>query len=36
LPFTVVAEPRFGAEVTGWGVRRRGVLEWLIAKRRRR
>lgn len=31
LPFTVVAELRFGAEVAGWGVRRRGVLERLIA-----
>jgi hypothetical protein len=26
LPFPVVAEMRFGAEVTGWGARRRGVL----------
>ena len=24
LPFTVVAEMRFGAEVAGWGARRRG------------
>jgi predicted nucleic acid-binding protein len=31
LPFTVVAELRFGAEVAGWGARRRGVLERLIA-----
>ena len=30
LPFTVVAEMRFGAEVAGWGARRRGVLERLI------
>ncbi len=27
LPFPVVAEMRFGAEVAGWGARRRGVLE---------
>jgi len=25
LPFTVVAEMRFGAEVAGWGARRRGA-----------
>ena len=31
LPFTVVAEMRFGAEVAGWGARRRGVLNRLIA-----
>lgn len=31
LPFTVVAELRFGAEVGGWGARRPGVLERLIA-----
>ena len=31
LPFTVVAEMRFGAEVAGWGARRRGVLDRLIA-----
>ena len=31
LPFTVVAELRFGAEVARWGARRRGVLERLIA-----
>jgi len=31
LPFTVVAELRFGAEVAAWGARRRGVLERLIA-----
>lgn len=31
LPFTVVAEMRFGAEVAGWGVRRRGVLDQLVA-----
>lgn len=32
LPFTVVAEMRFGAEVAGWGARRRGVLGRLIAR----
>ena len=32
LPFTVVAEMRFGAEVAGWGKRRRGVLDRLIAR----
>lgn len=32
LPFTVVAEMRFGAELAGWGERRRGVLERLIAR----
>ena len=32
LPFTVVAEMRFGAEVAGWGARRRGVLERLIGR----
>lgn len=32
LPFTVVAEMRFGAEVAGWGARRRGVLNRLIAR----
>lgn len=31
LPFTVVAEMRFGAEVAGWGARRRGVLDRHIA-----
>lgn len=31
LPFSVVAEMRFGAEVAGWGARRRGVLDRLIA-----
>lgn len=30
LPFSVVAEMRFGAEVAGWGARRRGVLERLV------
>ena len=30
LPFTVVAEMRFGAEVAGWGVRRRGALDRLV------
>jgi predicted nucleic acid-binding protein len=28
----VVAEMRFGAEVAGWGARRRGVLERLIGR----
>lgn len=32
LPFTVVAEMRFGAEVAGWGTRRRVVLDSLIAR----
>ncbi len=32
LPFTVVAEMRFGAEVAGWGTRRRDVLDRLIAR----
>ncbi len=32
LPFTVVAEMRFGADVAGWGSRRRGVLDRLIAR----
>lgn len=31
LPFTVVAEMRFGAEVARWGARRRGVLDRLVA-----
>jgi predicted nucleic acid-binding protein len=31
LPFTVVAEMRFGAEVAGWGDRRRAVLDRLVA-----
>lgn len=31
LPFSVVAEMRFGAEVAGWGPRRRNVLGRLIA-----
>ena len=34
LPFTVVAEMRFGAEVAGWGARRRGVLERLVVSSR--
>ena len=34
LPFTVVAEMRFGAEVAGWGARRRGVLDRLVASSR--
>lgn len=32
LPFTVVAEMRFGAEVAGWGARRRAVLERLVVR----
>lgn len=32
LPFTVVAEMRFGAEVANWGTRRRDVLDRLIAR----
>ena len=32
LPFPVVAEMRFGAEVAGWGDRRRSVLESLIQR----
>lgn len=32
LPFTVVAEMRFGAEVANWGARRRDVLDRLIAR----
>ena len=32
LPFTVVAEMRFGAELARWGTRRRAVLERLIAR----
>jgi predicted nucleic acid-binding protein len=32
LPFTVVAEMRFGAEVAGWGPRRRAVLDRLVAR----
>lgn len=32
LPFTVVAEMRFGAEVAGWGARRRAVLDRLILR----
>ncbi len=31
LPFVVVAEMRFGAEVAGWGPRRRARLENVIA-----
>ena len=31
LPFTVVAEMPFGAEVAGWGTRRRSVLDRLVA-----
>lgn len=32
LPFAVVAEMRFGAEVAGWGARRRSVLDRLVAR----
>ncbi|WP_419923642.1 PIN domain-containing protein [Candidatus Poriferisocius sp.] len=32
LPFVVVAEMRFGAEVAGWGPRRRARLEHVIAR----
>lgn len=32
LPFVVVAEMRFGAEVAGWGDRRRNVLDQLVAR----
>ncbi len=32
LPFTVVAEMRFGAEVANWGAHRRGVLDRLIGR----
>ncbi len=32
LPFTVVAEMRFGADVAGWGARRRSVLDRLVAR----
>ncbi|WP_419848634.1 PIN domain-containing protein [Candidatus Poriferisocius sp.] len=32
LPFVVVAEMRFGAEVAGWGLRRRARLENVIAR----
>jgi predicted nucleic acid-binding protein len=32
LPFTVVAEMRFGAEVARWGSRRREVLDRLISR----
>lgn len=32
LPFTVVAEMRFGAEVAGWGARRRGGLDRLVTR----
>lgn len=32
LPFAVVAEMRFGAEVAGWGARRRRMLDRLIAR----
>lgn len=30
LPFVVVAEMRFGAEVAAWGARRRGALDRLV------
>ncbi|MCA1707158.1 MAG: hypothetical protein LC808_29375 [Actinobacteria bacterium] len=32
LPFVVVAEMRFGAEVAGWGARRRAVLDRLVSR----
>ena len=32
LPFVVVAEMRFGAEVAGWGPQRRARLEHVIAR----
>lgn len=32
LPFVVVAEMRFGAEVAGWGARRRAVLDQLVSR----
>ncbi len=32
LPFVVVAEMRFGAEVAGWGARRRTVLDQLVSR----
>jgi len=32
LPFVVVAEMRFGAEVAGWGPRRRGALDRLVGR----
>lgn len=32
LPFTVVAEMRFGADVAGWGARRKSVLDQLILR----
>ena len=32
LPFTVVAEMRFGAEVARWGARRREVLDRFISR----
>lgn len=32
LPFVVVAEMRFGAEVAGWGARRRTVLDRLVSR----
>lgn len=32
LPFVVVAELRFGAEVAAWGARRREVLDRLISR----
>jgi predicted nucleic acid-binding protein len=34
LPFAVVAEMRFGAEVGGWGPRRRSLLDRLVARAR--
>lgn len=32
LPFSVVAEMRFGAEVAGWGARRRAMLDRLVVR----
>ena len=32
LPFVVVAEMRFGAEVAGWGERRRSILDRLVER----
>ena len=32
LPFAAVAEMRFGAEVAGWGARRRRMLDRLVAR----
>lgn len=32
LPFPVVAEMRFGAEIAGWGPRRRAALDHLVSR----